>query len=412
MSEHPATPAQGAPARHPLTVAPGRRHLVDQDGRPFLLVGDAGWSILVGLTREEAVRYLDDRAARGFNAILVNLLEYYFAPDPPRNRYGEPPFLTPGDFSTPNPAYFDHARWVLERAAERNILVLLCTCYLGYRDAGWPGPKAWNEGWFGEVLKNGFDGCRAYGRFVGQRFGDLDDLVWVIGGDANPGTALVPICQMAEGIKEADPRHLMTAHCAPEAVPVEQYRGQPWLDFNNTYTYEIVHAHLYEDYARVPTMPTLLMEFGLRERAHRQRCPAPPAGVLVDPPRRVRPCLRGDAYLVLRPGLGGDPRWPGVARHDPLRGGVQGRALVDAAARGGTGSELGSTFAGAAAPPVGAWGSAWSGLLLRGASGGWHAGHGLHADRPETSARRLAPARPHAPSPLVRPDRGRLARRR
>ena len=260
MSEHPATPAQGAPARHPLTVAPGRRHLVDQDGRPFLLVGDAGWSILVGLTREEAVRYLDDRAARGFNAILVNLLEYYFAPDPPRNRYGEPPFLTPGDFSTPNPAYFDHARWVLERAAERNILVLLCTCYLGYRDAGWPGPKAWNEGWFGEVLKNGFDGCRAYGRFVGQRFGDLDDLVWVIGGDANPGTALVPICQMAEGIKEADPRHLMTAHCAPEAVPVEQYRGQPWLDFNNTYTYEIVHAHLYEDYARVPTMPTLLME--------------------------------------------------------------------------------------------------------------------------------------------------------
>ena len=206
------------------------------------------------------MKYLDDRASRGFNAILVNLLEYYFSPDPPRNRYGEAPFTIPGDFSTPNPAYFDHARWVLERAAERNILVLLCVCYLGYHDAGWPGPTSWNEGWFGEVMKNGFDRCRAYGRFVGESFGDLDNLIWVMGGDADPGSALVSIGQMAEGIKKADPRHLMTAHCAPESSPVDEYRGERWLDLNNTYTYEIVHAHLYEDYHRVPPSPTWLME--------------------------------------------------------------------------------------------------------------------------------------------------------
>lgn len=260
MSEFGVGAGRNLPVRHPLSVADNRRHLVDRDGRPFLLVGDAGWSILVSATREDAVKYLDDRASRGFNTIIVNLLEYYFSPDPPRNRYGDAPFTIPGDFSTPNPAYFDHARWVLERAAERNILVLLCVCYLGYHDAGWPGPTFWNEGWFGEIMKNGFHRCRAYGRFVGERFGDLDNLVWVMGGDADPGSALVSIGQMAEGIRDADPRHLMTAHCAPESSPADRYRGETWLDLNNTYTYEIVHAHLFEDYRRIPPMPTWLME--------------------------------------------------------------------------------------------------------------------------------------------------------
>jgi hypothetical protein len=246
--------------RYPLSVAPDHHHILDASGSPFLLIGDAAWSILVALTPDEAVRYLDDRVSRGFNTIMVNLLEYRFAPDPPRNRAGDAPFTTPGDFTTPNPAYFDHARWVLERAAERNLLVLLYPCYLGYREAGWPGPTSWNEGWFGEVIKNGFDRCRAYGRFVGERFGDLDNLLWVMGGDADPGTALVPIGQMAEGIREADPRHLMTAHCRPESVPADEYGSARWLDINNTYTYGIVHAKLYQDYVRVPTLPTFLIE--------------------------------------------------------------------------------------------------------------------------------------------------------
>jgi hypothetical protein len=245
---------------YPLSVAPDRHHVLDASGSPFLLVGDAAWSILVALTPEEALRYLDDRASRGFNTIKVNLLEYYFAPDAPRNRAGEPPFSTPGDFSTMNPAYFDHARWVLERAAERGLLALLYPCYLGYRDAGWPGPKAWNEGWFGEVIQNGFDRCRAYGRFVGERFGDLDNLLWVMGGDADPSAARLNLDQMATGIREADPRHLMTAHCRPETVAADAYLGSTWLDINNTYTYAIVHAKVYQDYVRIPTTPTFLIE--------------------------------------------------------------------------------------------------------------------------------------------------------
>ena len=173
--------------QYPLRLGSHPRELVRQDGEPFLIVGEAAWSILVGPTKDEAVRYLDDRRRRGFNTLLVNLLEYKFCPNPPNNAYGVGPFLTPGDFRTPNDAYFDHARWVLERAAERGLQVLLAPSYLGFAHAGWPGTQLATEGWYSEVARNGFEGCREYGRFLGRRFGDLDNLLWVMGGDRDPG---------------------------------------------------------------------------------------------------------------------------------------------------------------------------------------------------------------------------------
>jgi hypothetical protein len=115
----------------PLAVKAGRRHLVDATGRPFLIHGDTAWSLIAQLTREDVLLYLDDRRARGFNTILVSLLEHRFATNAPANAYGEPPFLQPEAYNTPNRAYFRHADWVLRRAAERGFLVLLTPSYLG-----------------------------------------------------------------------------------------------------------------------------------------------------------------------------------------------------------------------------------------------------------------------------------------
>jgi len=33
---------------YPLKIAPNRRYLVDQKDKPFLLQGDAAWSLVVG----------------------------------------------------------------------------------------------------------------------------------------------------------------------------------------------------------------------------------------------------------------------------------------------------------------------------------------------------------------------------
>src|SRR6266404_5168613 len=76
----------------PLTISADRRRLLDADGRPFLIQGDAAWSLIANLTYADAVRYLDDRRAKGFNTLIVNLVEHLFSRDPPRDAAGREPF--------------------------------------------------------------------------------------------------------------------------------------------------------------------------------------------------------------------------------------------------------------------------------------------------------------------------------
>jgi Protein of unknown function (DUF4038)/Putative collagen-binding domain of a collagenase len=252
-----------ATARYPVQVGPNRRHLVDQDGTPLLIQGDAAWSIIAAVKREGVTTYLDDCADKGFNAILVNLLEAYFAPDPPRNLYGEAPFTAPGDFSTPNEAYFEHADLVIGEAARRNILIFLCPTYLGHRS-----PHAYGaqygygipEGWYDEVIANGVDGCREFGRFLGRRYGRFDNIVWMLGGDRDPGDTLPHMRAMAEGIQEADVRHVFSAHVQPEATSRVEYADETWLSIDFTYSYQILHWALLRDYLRTPVRPNIMIE--------------------------------------------------------------------------------------------------------------------------------------------------------
>jgi hypothetical protein len=71
-----AAAAMRTTASFPLRLKRGERYLVDSRGQPFLIHGDAAWSLLVQLKRDEVDDYLEDRVARGFNALLVNLIEH------------------------------------------------------------------------------------------------------------------------------------------------------------------------------------------------------------------------------------------------------------------------------------------------------------------------------------------------
>ncbi|HLY20388.1 MAG TPA: glycoside hydrolase family 140 protein [Bryobacteraceae bacterium] len=235
---------------YPVTIGADHRHLVDQSGAPFLAQGDAPWSLISGLTSEEAERYLEHRRRQGFNSIIVNLIEHKFRG--PVNRYGEGPFTTPGDFATPNEKYFEHADRVIRKAAEKGIQVFLSPIYLGYIGT--------DEGWVAEALANGPEKCRGWGRYVGKRYRGFDNLVWLMGGDRNPDTARADVDAVAAGIREFDTRHVFTAHCHPENSAIDQYKNDGWLDLNTTYTYGIVHRMLLADYNRMPHMPFVLVE--------------------------------------------------------------------------------------------------------------------------------------------------------
>jgi hypothetical protein len=99
--------------------------------------GDSAWSLIADL-KEEAYLYLEDRKARGFNTVLVSLLEHRFSRNAPANAYGEKPFDELDNFGVPNQAYFAHADRVLQKALNSDFW--FCSpAYLGYGggDDGW-----------------------------------------------------------------------------------------------------------------------------------------------------------------------------------------------------------------------------------------------------------------------------------
>jgi len=240
-------------AKYPLKISNNKRYLVDQEGNPFFLQGEAPWSLIVEVSKEDAEIYLANRRKKRFNAILVNLIEHAFCKDPPKNYYGEDPFTKPGDFTTPNEKYFEHADWIIKKAAENDIVVLLCPMFLGV-----PGSS---HGWYDEILAQSPAQCLEYGRYLGKRYSGFDNILWSIAADRNPdANGLERIDLIALGIKEYDKRHLMTAQCYPESSSVDIFSSGGWLDFNATYSYGIVHRKLLADYNHVPTMPTFFIE--------------------------------------------------------------------------------------------------------------------------------------------------------
>jgi len=214
-------PLSGAP-RYPL-----RREgacLVDASGASFRIHGEAAWSLIVRLTPSEVDLYLADRQSRGVNTLLVNLIEHKFGG--PRNRAGDLPFASPGDFTTPSEAYFEHADWVLRRAGEHGMLVLLAPAYLGFEGT--------DEGWYREVKRNGPARMREYGRFLGKRYRDSHNLIWIESGDMPPRDAATEVDALVAGIRELDRVHLHTAHSGGRRSAADDY-ARPWLDVNTTY---------------------------------------------------------------------------------------------------------------------------------------------------------------------------------
>jgi hypothetical protein len=235
----------------PLRVRPGERYLEDATGKPFLIHGEAAWSLITQLRREDAETYLEDRRRRGFNAITVNLLEHRFASNAPANAYDDPPFLVPGDFGAPNEAYFAHADWVLRRAAEKGMLALLAPAWLGYQGS--------SDGWYREMLAAGLRKLRDYGRFLGKRYSAFTNILWMHAGDYNPPQKDL-VRAVAQGILEFDRNALHTAHCAPETAALEYWAGEPWLSVNNIYTYKAVWRAALKQYARTERLPFFLIE--------------------------------------------------------------------------------------------------------------------------------------------------------
>lgn len=211
----------------PLHISENRRYFVDKTNTPFLYNGDTGWQLFLKLTTEEAREYLSRRKQQGFNTIQTMIA---FTPED-INRYGEKPFHNNNDFSKPNEAYFDHIVEVIKIADSLHILIVMAQPWLDCCGAGW-GLSTDKP-----LKKNGPKKTYELGKYFGNKFGKLNNLFWIMGGDHDPGIDRIEIEQLAMGIHEKAPHQLITYHAATTHSSTDLFQYAPWLGFSMIYTY-------------------------------------------------------------------------------------------------------------------------------------------------------------------------------
>ena len=238
-----------------MALSGDRSYLVAPDGTAVFINGDTAWALMAQPTNSQIQTYLSNRQAKGYNAIIVSLIEAKFAANAPANAVGDEPF-SGAAFATPNEAYFARVDWILQEAAARGITLVLAPAYVGY--------NCGDEGWCTQIQAASLATMRSYGRYLGNRYRAAPNIIWMIGGDTNPFTYNVDekLVEMVMGIRELDAEHLMTAHVGSETSPQEIWGAPTWLDLSNVYTYSAsgTQAKTFTEYTRPNALPLFLVE--------------------------------------------------------------------------------------------------------------------------------------------------------
>lgn len=193
-----------------LRVSSKGRFLEHEDGTPFLWIGDTGWELFDRPTLEEINIYFQNRSKKGFT--VIQSVFYMHGID----ASGHGPFIEN------NPENMDDKFWnrvdqIIKLAAEYELYMCLLPLF------GYHVPK--------------FDSASAanFGEFLGKRYANYPNIIWMLGGDRNPSDE-VPVWEaLAKSIKKHDQNHLMTYHPAGNQTSTFYFNGHEtsWIDFNS-----------------------------------------------------------------------------------------------------------------------------------------------------------------------------------
>lgn len=242
-----------------LKVSDNRRFLVFADGKPFFYLGDTAWELFHRLNRQEADRYLKDRAAKRFTVIqAVVLAELSGLTDP--NPYGALP-LHDLDPTRPNEAYFTHVDYIVQRANALGLTIGMLPTW---------GDK-WNKKWGAGPEIFTPENARIYGEFLGRRYRNRD-IIWILGGDRplENETHYRIIRAMVAGLRKGDGgAHLISFHPVGQQSSALYFHEDDWLDFH---MYQTGHTRdrdnyrsIAELYALTPPRPCIDAEPGYED---------------------------------------------------------------------------------------------------------------------------------------------------
>ncbi len=237
-------------SRHRLRVSENGRYLERADGTPFFYLGDTAWELFHRLNREEADRYLADRARKGFTviqAVVLSELEGVGSP----NAYGDLP-LVDKNLAKPNEAYFRHVDYIVDKAQGLGLFIGMLPSWGSY----------WKEDSGKSIINE--TNAADYGRFLGRRYGNKP-VIWILGGDNNPSNDRErrAIEALAAGLKESTgASQLITFHPRGPGRSSDFFHKASWLDFE---MYQSSHAARHHDnglfaehdYELDPPKPTL-----------------------------------------------------------------------------------------------------------------------------------------------------------
>jgi hypothetical protein len=233
-----------------LKISDNKRFLVFEDGTPFYYLGDTGWELFHRLNKDETEKYLENRRAKGFTVIQAVAMAELDGLNTPNSEGNKP--LIDNDPIKPNEAYFAHVDWVVKKAEEKGMFIGLLPTWGDKVDKKWgTGPVVFNK-----------DNAFRYGQWIGNRYKDFRNIIWINGGDRDGGGDNKVIWDaIGQGIKSVDINHLMTYHPMGERSSSEWFQDSNWLDFNMCQTghgqrsYAIYKRIIMRDYNLKPVKP-------------------------------------------------------------------------------------------------------------------------------------------------------------
>lgn len=206
-----------------LKISENQRFLTNINGQPFFWLGDTGWLLFSKLTREEAEKYLENRAEKGFNVIQVMVLHELRV----TNVYGDSalfaqdvskPVVTSGNSVENSVEYdfWDHMDFIIGKAEEKGIYMALVPVW-------------------GSNVKSGKisrEQADQYSTWLAKKYAAKSNIIWLNGGDlmGSDSTAIWEI--IGNNLWKYAPNHLITYHPFGRTQSSTWFNQATWLDFN------------------------------------------------------------------------------------------------------------------------------------------------------------------------------------
>ena len=262
----------------PLKISNDKRYLVDQNNKPFPILGRTAW-FLVSQSEDGYKTFLDNTIKHGFNSIEISVIMHWpMGNHAPFNADGEAPFTkrldgTPWkgnlvydtiskqspDLLTPNEKYWSLVDKLLGYCESKGIAVFMFPGYVGYNGQ--------EQGWMQELIANGPSKTEQYGAWVATRYKNRKNIVWMLLGDLGRFNEEQKQTEAAliKGLKsvKGQQSRQYTAEAQSGENAADNIHFGHEMTLNGCYTWDLKVPVPYlarKAYAHDPAMPAFLLE--------------------------------------------------------------------------------------------------------------------------------------------------------